>query len=613
MMTSSLRQGDGGGDAVFATPRPRARRSQSRQHHLDDVGKTPRITNASGSRGGDDGGVAVDGLTASLLGVSFLPFTAMPASVSSGGPAPGTSNGKLQTHQHHQHMPGDNDARLYFGDLDDNSTLTEDPSDAPAKRSGRARKSGRKRIKGAFKSIKKSIVVRNKSKVSGGKADTPLGRGTSATSVSSSRASAAAPSRLQGGTDEATRRARALTGRIESQTREIAALEQKLAACREALARDVADLDALQNVRGGCPQQRRPPLSGATPTSVLGHTPSQETTQHPEAPKRLSSFIRIHDLDLAKDAASDAATEGEVHTGSTRPDLADVHGSTIAPAIVEALARMAYDAASDDATDRWTPSSDTKKALSKQNELEIGTQNKILLGAGAPWIHVPPQEVFVWHSKFDHGGFGSDLPVVKARGIVFCSAKELVSLLLDSARTKEYNKMSIGRTDEHFFHRNALPGITDEMSNSLGGNDDDCWNELPGETRILRSLSKPPMVKPVELLTLYHARELDSAAGQIDGYLIVSRSIWETECCVPTEGGGGGKKSDSSASRTEMLLGAQLIRSVDDSDRPQCELTTINHLSSKSIPMVMAKKVGLMTAASFIRDIQGVFESAMPT
>jgi hypothetical protein len=276
---------------------------------------------------------------------------------------------------------------------------------------------------------------------------------------------------------------------------------------------------------------------------------------------------------------------------------------------------MAYDAATDDAADRWTPSAETKKALSKQSDNAVAT--------GAPWIHVPPKDVFVWHGKFDHGGFGSDLPVVKARGIVFCSAQDLVRLLLDSTRTKEYNKMSIGRTDEHFFHRSALPGVTGEIQGSFtesecaeanadevpSAGDNYTWAVLPGETRILRSLSKPPMVKPVELLTLYHARELDVAAGQIDGYLIVSRSIWETECCVPCEGGGGGGGGGgASASRTEMLLGAQLIRAVDGADRPQCELTTINHLSSKSIPMMMAKKIGLMTAASFIRDLQGVFE-----
>ena len=678
---------------------------------LLDHGKTPRVTNAGGTSAEDDGGVAVDGLTASLLGIHFLPFTPLPGDSGDGAAALPDSRA-LQQHRHWQHeyshllpaLPAmttspqqatrghrsthndtNGDANLCFSDLGDNSTLTEDPADVVGRSKrgssgiggSKVGKSSRKRIKGAFKSIKKSIVRGSKSKKAsvGIAADADvLGRGTNTTSISSSpvsgggqsailmsSSSAADLSRLQSSADEATRRAKALTERIESKTEEITALERKLASCREALARDVADLDSLREDIDALQRRRREveksnadSSSGASSrpnaqTAVPVSSQQQQLKPKPEAVRRLSSFIRIHDLDLAQDAgtaaapgqglppssAADSSVDGssnkinlnrayslsvevsEVQTGSTRPDLADVHGSTIAPAIVEALARMAYDAATDDATDRWTPSADTKKALGKQTDLVVaaGSHNASVLvsAGGAPWIHVPPKEVFVWHGKFEHGGFGSDLPVVKARGLVFCSAQELVSLLLDSTRTKEYNKMSIGRTDEHYFHRNALPGVTDEMpggaacGNETNTEDDTCWDELPGETRILRSLSKPPMVKPVELLTLYHARELDATAGQIDGYLIVSRSIWETECGVPTEGGGG-KKSDSSATRTEMLLGAQLVRSVDNADRPQCELTTINHLSSKSIPMMMAKKVGLMTAASFIRDIQGVFE-----
>ena len=687
MMTSSLRQGGVGGgnssDIAFASPSREGGRQQL--HSLDGhVGKTPRITNTNAEGKKYDGGVAVDGLTASLLGINFLPFTPMPGDGGAAA-APGIVNSALQHRQHeYSHIlptlpsmttsphatRGDNNNNndtndLCFSDLGDNSTLTEDPTDAlgRSKRGGGGKvgKSSKKRIKGAFKSIKKSIVRGKSKKASVSTAADVLGRGTNTTSASSSpvsggqspMSSSADLSRLQSSADEATRRARALTDRIESKTQEITALEQKLASCREALARDVADLDmlredieALQRKRREVEQNADTDKDSSRPNAQTVPASSQQLK--PEVVRRLSSFIRIHDLDLAQDAAAtgqesppnaaDSSEDGstnrnvkrtyslsvevsEVHTGSTRPDLADVHGSTIAPAIVEALARMAYDAATDDATSRWTPSADTKKALAKQNDLAVASTScntALLVGAGgAPWIHVPPKEVFVWHGKFEHGGFGSDLPVVKARGLVFCSAQELVSLLLDSTRTKEYNKMSIGRTDEHYFHRNALPGVTDEMSEAACDNEGEgaetntgdvtCWDELPGETRILRSLSKPPMVKPVELLTLYHARELGADAGQIDGYLIVSRSIWETECCVPAEGGGG-KKSDSSATRTEMLLGAQLIRSVDNADRPQCELTTINHLSSKSIPMMMAKKVGLMTAASFIRDIQGVFE-----
>ena len=285
MMMSSLRQGGGGGvgddgrgsgtaGVVFASPL-RTRQSQ----HLD-VGKTPRMTNAGNNkRRGTTGpgkdtddrvGVAVDDLTASLLGVHFLPFA---HDGDGGGGA--SDNSALQNHQQSDHnRERDSDADLCFGDLEDNSTLTEDPADALArkrrrkdKKNSRSRRST-KRIKGAFKSIKKSIVRKptsGKQYTAGAVADT----GTTSDDPSLS----AELSRLQTDADEATRRAQALTGRIQAKTEEIAALEGRLASCREALARDVSDLDQLRNDIGGLQRQR-----GALEqsTAVVAHVEQQE-------------------------------------------------------------------------------------------------------------------------------------------------------------------------------------------------------------------------------------------------------------------------------------------------------------------------------------------------
>merc|ERR1719183_2368697 len=153
-MMTSLREGGGGGvdddgrgsgtaGVVFASP-PRTRQSQ---HHLD-VGKTPRMTNAGSGRGRaglgpgkDDDGVAIDDLTASLLGVHFLPFA---HGDGDGGDGSASDNSALQNyHQqsdHSRRRERDSDADLCFGDLEDNSTLTEDPADALA-RGRRRRKS----------------------------------------------------------------------------------------------------------------------------------------------------------------------------------------------------------------------------------------------------------------------------------------------------------------------------------------------------------------------------------------------------------------------------------------------------------------------------------------
>ena len=171
-MMPSLRQGGGGGvgddghgagtasGVVFASP-PRTRQSQ--HAHLDmDVGKTPRMTNAGNKRRGTAGalgkdtddrvGVAVDDLTASLLGVHFLPF-ADDGDGDGGGGA--SDNSALQNYQQSDHnRERDADADLCFGDLEDNSTLTEDPADALArKRRRKDKKNSRSKSRRSTKRI----------------------------------------------------------------------------------------------------------------------------------------------------------------------------------------------------------------------------------------------------------------------------------------------------------------------------------------------------------------------------------------------------------------------------------------------------------------------------
>ena len=49
------------------------------------------------------------------------------------------------------------------------------------------------------------------------------------------------------------------------------------------------------------------------------------------------------------------------------------------------------------------------------------------------------------------GRYGTDLPLIKATAVVGHSPQYLAELLMESTRMYEYNKFSVGRTDEEVF------------------------------------------------------------------------------------------------------------------------------------------------------------------
>jgi len=190
-------------------------------------------------------------------------------------------------------------------------------------------------------------------------------------------------------------------------------------------------------------------------------------------------------------------------------------------------------------------------------------------------------DVMVWTGKFTHGCYGHDLPAVKARGLIGMSPRALTELLLDSDRTNEYNKMSLGRTDE-------LRLSDDFTTDGPVGK---------GVTKVCRSRSKPPLVrKPLEFVTLIHSRKLEEEDGHGKGYLIVSRAVDSFE---PT--------NDGATLVSEILLNVNLILEVaNNGNDDQCEMVNINHIRSPMIPMMVAKKVGLTAAVNFFSDLRAL-------
>ena len=260
------------------------------------------------------------------------------------------------------------------------------------------------------------------------------------------------------------------------------------------------------------------------------------------------SFIRAHDLAI---------------NGFDNSPLVSLHKTDFRD-IVNALFEKGSEYAMDE-SDRWTPEQGTGKLLCKgANGDVVGPMGKWPNGAYG-------DEVFVWSSKCSHSGFGSEYPMVKARGLIPTSALQMVQLLLDSSKVQQYNKMSLGRIDEHCFAK----GVDRLSECPITG--------VQGEAKIVRSKSQPPVIrKPVELRLLLHARRLLSQGDDGSKYLTIGRSVWETEV-------GTTDAVDNSVTRCEMLLSVNMIRDVPVSNEQWCEITTITHGVSPGIPISIGK------------------------
>jgi len=285
------------------------------------------------------------------------------------------------------------------------------------------------------------------------------------------------------------------------------------------------------------------------------------------------SFIRAHDLALAN--------------GYDNSALVTLHETNVSD-VVNALFEKGLDLAMDE-SERWNPEHGTGKSLSKRAKKLM---NGEIDGPIGQWPHAAHgDEVLVWSSKCPHGGHGSEYPMVKARGLIPTSAQQMVELLLDSGRVKQYNKMSLGRTDEVTF----AEGVDRPTKCPATG--------IHGELKIVRSKSQPPVIrKPVELRLLLHARRLPSEGEEGAKYLTIGRSVWETEH-------GTAEAEDTSATRCEMLLSVNLIRDVQGVSGEQwCEISSITHGVSPGIPISIGRRIGLSAAAKYIRDIRAVFK-----
>jgi hypothetical protein len=306
-----------------------------------------------------------------------------------------------------------------------------------------------------------------------------------------------------------------------------------------------------------------------------------------------SLFIRVADLGM--DETSDSATSEEheafpnYHHAAADPPpgidhdpkerwiaLTDAYGirTPIAPNAVQRLANFGWETCFDPTM--WTPHAKTGKVLKNPNT--PAWVKYTFLKCGKIRLSARPtseeQDVFVWTGNFKHGLYGSELPAVRSCGIVNMSAKALMDLLVDSCRVKEYNKLSLGRQDLVTFQDNM------DSEGPFGRS----------ITKVMKSESKPPMIrKSLIFVSVMHAKELEDGSG----YLIVSRAVHTPE-----------ERGDKKNSKSENLIGVNLIRKVEGAEDSRCFMTNVNHLRSPMVPMMVAKRLGLTAAVGFMNDIR---------
>lgn len=183
-------------------------------------------------------------------------------------------------------------------------------------------------------------------------------------------------------------------------------------------------------------------------------------------------------------------------------------------------------------------------------------------------------EILVYTGSTLQPGYGSEVPLIKSLSVLPMSAAEGASLMMDSARVTSYNSFSLGREDLKIL--DAAPTAD---------------NHLQQASKIVRNIVQLPVTNAkVESVAMLHTRELANGS-----HLLVSRAVGGTKYAS------GGK-----IGRSFILLGVNLFEPVSANE---CRMTAVTHVYSPGVPLMLAGKVGVKSAKSFVKDIRALCES----
>mmetsp|Transcript_14151 Transcript_14151/g.18532 ORF Transcript_14151/g.18532 Transcript_14151/m.18532 type:complete len:377 (+) Transcript_14151:186-1316(+) len=170
----------------------------------------------------------------------------------------------------------------------------------------------------------------------------------------------------------------------------------------------------------------------------------------------------------------------------------------------------------------------------------------------------------VWKMYLPSSREGSEYPLVKATGVIDAPPEKVLEMMIDSQRVKEYNKFSKGRDD--------LEVINDN-------------------TKIVWNRTWPPLcTKPHDFCSLLHFKRLEDAS-----LLMITKATEHP-----------GAPVCPSFQRSKILLGISIMKPLQGNPQ-KTELTTYNHVVSKGIPIMIADKVSVKTAADFINNVNKAF------
>lgn len=291
-----------------------------------------------------------------------------------------------------------------------------------------------------------------------------------------------------------------------------------------------------------------------TQDSTTMIVPSSEVLQH----NILSSFMRVTDLDLEKNYSSLPPVGAKPNSRERWVQLAS--GSNDVHQILEALENAGLGAMNDEGL--WEAEKLTEKHLERSKSHYLD-QNSLILHDSV---------VLLWNGKFYDSNLDCEIPAIRSSGIIAMDAVELTSLLLNSSQAQQYNKFCLGRTDEIVY-------FDDFDINSV--------------TKVVRTKTKHPLLpKPMEFVTLIHARKLKPEDNQGEGFLIVSRGVTLSN-----------EKVDPAA--PGILLNVNLIKTITGVEG-KCHLINMNYVNSPMTPTFLVKKLGSDGALSFFSELRAL-------
>jgi hypothetical protein len=232
---------------------------------------------------------------------------------------------------------------------------------------------------------------------------------------------------------------------------------------------------------------------------------------------------------------------------------------------------------------------------------ENGTKSCLELIRKKPYderLPVLEKEVLVWTGTLqckdskncsNTSSFGSDAPMVRARGIICgMTPLALVKLLLDSTQVKRYNRWSNGRIDDciyqDLFDYEAQKG-------DFG----------VGISKIVKSESNLPFIqKKLTLTTLMHARKLTIKCGN-EGpiFLMVSRSVHVEQDQQQQPLYVTNNEND------ELLIGVNFIQAVPGHP-DKAELISVSHMKCSMVPNFLQKKFAIGGVKEFYDKLRSL-------